>query len=45
MSPTPGHHRSGAPAEDPHQASTLVIIDLADAYPFCHLDSLAHSAA
>src|SRR6266487_6383260 len=37
----PGHHRPGAPADDPQQAPPLVVIDLADAYSFCHPDSLA----
>jgi hypothetical protein len=29
------------PADDPQQAPPLVVIDLADAYSFCHPDSLA----
>ncbi|WBO61704.1 hypothetical protein O1G22_01950 [Streptomyces camelliae] len=37
----PGHHPAGAPADDPQQAFALVVIDLADAYSFCHPDSLA----
>jgi hypothetical protein len=41
LGPPPGHHRSGTPADDPQQAPPLVIIDLTDAYSFCHPDSLA----
>jgi len=33
---TPGHHRAAASADDPQQTPALVIIDLADSYPFCH---------
>jgi hypothetical protein len=40
----PGHHRPGAPADDPQQALSLVVIDLADAYSFCPPDSLANTA-
>jgi hypothetical protein len=41
LRPPPGHHRPGASADDPQQAPPLVIIDIADAYSFCHPHSLA----
>jgi hypothetical protein len=37
----PGHYRPRASTDDPQQALPLVVIDLADAYSFCHPDSLA----
>jgi hypothetical protein len=41
LGPPPGHHRPGTPADNPQQPPALVVIDLADAYSFCHPDSLA----
>jgi hypothetical protein len=35
-----GHHRPGAPADDPHQPPSLAIIDLADPQPFGHRPGL-----
>jgi len=40
LRPPPGHHRPAAPADDPHQPLSLVIIDLADPQPFRHRASL-----
>jgi hypothetical protein len=40
LGPPPGHHRPGAPADDPQQPPTLVVIDLADTYSFGHQHSV-----
>jgi hypothetical protein len=40
LGPAPGHHRPGAAADDPQQSSALVVIDLTDAYSFCHPHSV-----
>jgi hypothetical protein len=36
LGPPPGHHRPGAPADDPQQPSALVVIDLTHVYSICH---------
>jgi hypothetical protein len=41
LGPPPGHYRPAASPDDPQQALPLVVIDLSDAYSFCHPDSLA----
>jgi hypothetical protein len=41
----PGHHRAGATADDPQQPSALIVVDLADAYSFCHPHSLMAAQA
>src|SRR5690606_8674563 len=37
----PGHHRSGATADDPHQPLTFVIVEFSHSYSFCHSTRLA----
>jgi hypothetical protein len=32
----PGHHRSGAPTDDPQQSPAFVVVDLTDSYAFSH---------
>ncbi|EHK83635.1 hypothetical protein AK37_11391 [Rhodococcus pyridinivorans AK37] len=41
----PGHHRSGAAADDPYQPSAFVVIDLSHAYSFCHSTRLTDPVA
>jgi hypothetical protein len=41
LRPPPGHHRPAAPADDPHQPPSLVIIDLAHPHTFSHRPSLS----
>lgn len=45
LSPPPGHHRAGATADDPQHPSALIVVDLADAYSFCHPHSLMAAQA
>ena len=40
LGPPPGHHRPAAPANDPHQPLSLVIVDLTQPQPFTHRASL-----
>ena len=40
LRPPPGHHRPGAPADDPHQPPSFVIINLTHPQPFRHRPSL-----
>jgi hypothetical protein len=40
LRPPPGHHRPAAPADDPHQAPALVIVDLTYPQTFGHRSSL-----
>ena len=40
LRPPPGHHRPAAPADDPHQPLSLVIVDLTYSQPFTHRPSL-----
>jgi hypothetical protein len=39
----PGHHRPGAPANDPPQPLPLVLIDLTHPYSLCHPHSFAYT--
>src|SRR6202007_644158 len=41
LRPAPGHHRPAAPADDPHQPPSLVIVDLTHPHPFTHRPSLS----
>jgi hypothetical protein len=40
LRPPPGHHRPGAPADDPHQPLSLVIVDLTHPQAFSHRASV-----
>src|SRR5215467_2276064 len=41
LRPPPGHHRARAPADDPHQPPSLIIVDLPYPQPFGHRASLS----
>jgi len=41
LGPPPGHHRPGAPADNPQQPPALVIVDLPDLHSFSHVIILA----
>ena len=44
LGPPPGHHRPRAPADDPHQPPSFIIIDLTHAQPLGHPASLGDRA-
>ncbi|MDQ0936393.1 hypothetical protein QFZ49_006368 [Streptomyces turgidiscabies] len=37
LGPSPGHHRPGAPADDPQQPLPLIVIDLSHPASFSHV--------
>jgi hypothetical protein len=41
LRPPPGHHRPAAPADDPHQPLSFIIVDLTHTHAICHWPSLS----